>query len=186
MTPASGYYLCTGGKTVGPYSRLQLESVIESGSVDLDTLAWHDGLSGWVPLRDIVTEWSLAPYAASGTAGLSGGAAPRPCWITRVSVGTGLLSVGIWLALMLYFTSLGSPADSPPHGLAPWIGLLGIVSLVLVGCIGVIFSLIGLFAARASRWWSLAGLILNTLPTLVLIGRIVTVLLSFLHAVRSS
>jgi hypothetical protein len=47
-------YVVKGGQQTGPFSEGQLESMLCSGMVSLTDLAWHVGLSEWLPLHEVL------------------------------------------------------------------------------------------------------------------------------------
>jgi uncharacterized RDD family membrane protein YckC len=59
------FYLSLGGSKAGPFSIFKVGDLLERGEVTPDTLAWHRGLDGWKPIREVasleaVCERSLA------------------------------------------------------------------------------------------------------------------------------
>ena len=60
-------YLGIAGERRGPYTVEQTKAMLAAGQVNLETLAWHEGLAGWVPLR------TLPDFAVAG-------AAPAPAY----------------------------------------------------------------------------------------------------------
>jgi hypothetical protein len=49
-------YLCKEGTTAGPFSRLEINQMLQCGDVTLDTLAWKEGLVEWQPLKYLHTK----------------------------------------------------------------------------------------------------------------------------------
>ncbi len=47
------YFLALDGTKAGPFTLYRVGELIEEGRADGDTLAWHRGLDGWKPLREI-------------------------------------------------------------------------------------------------------------------------------------
>jgi len=51
-------YIAKSGQQTGPFSTEQLESMLNSGMIALDDSAWHEGLTDWQPLHQIL---NIAP-----------------------------------------------------------------------------------------------------------------------------
>jgi hypothetical protein len=49
-------YLCKEGTTVGPFSSLEINQMLQCGDVTLDTLVWKEGLVEWQPLNYLHTK----------------------------------------------------------------------------------------------------------------------------------
>lgn len=47
-------YIAKSGQKAGPFSEQQLESMLNSGMVSLTDSAWHEGLSEWLPLHQVL------------------------------------------------------------------------------------------------------------------------------------
>jgi hypothetical protein len=47
------FFLSLGGSKAGPYTIFKVGELLESGAANPDTLAWHRGLDGWKPIRDV-------------------------------------------------------------------------------------------------------------------------------------
>jgi hypothetical protein len=68
---AMDIYLQLNGKTVGPFSRTDLQGKLREGAVRSDCMAWHEGLDNWLPLRDILGRSCPNPNAPDPLAGTS-------------------------------------------------------------------------------------------------------------------
>ena len=47
-------YIAKAGQHTGPFSEAQLESMLKTGMIELTDSAWHDGLSDWLPLHNVL------------------------------------------------------------------------------------------------------------------------------------
>jgi uncharacterized RDD family membrane protein YckC len=47
-------YIAKNGQQTGPYSVDQIKSLLDSNMITLRDLAWHDGLTQWRPIHEIV------------------------------------------------------------------------------------------------------------------------------------
>lgn len=47
------FYLALDGSKAGPFSIFKVGDLLESGSITIETLAWHRGLDHWKPIREI-------------------------------------------------------------------------------------------------------------------------------------
>jgi hypothetical protein len=47
------FFLSLGGSKAGPYTIFKVGELLESGEATPDTLAWHRGLDGWKPIREV-------------------------------------------------------------------------------------------------------------------------------------
>ena len=54
-------FLAKDGKQTGPFSEEQVMSMLAGGAVSSSDLCWHEGLSTWLPLSQVVTCASAAP-----------------------------------------------------------------------------------------------------------------------------
>ena len=50
------YYVDAAGTQVGPIDALQLRAALRDGKATPATLAWRDGLSGWMPISELLAE----------------------------------------------------------------------------------------------------------------------------------
>jgi uncharacterized RDD family membrane protein YckC len=55
-------YIAKSGQQTGPFSVEQLQPMLDSGMITLNDSAWHDGLSTWQPLHQII---SISPPISS-------------------------------------------------------------------------------------------------------------------------
>ena len=49
-------YISRDGQQIGPYNEEQLTEKLQTREVSYDDLGWVDGMAGWLPLRQFVTE----------------------------------------------------------------------------------------------------------------------------------
>jgi len=56
-------YLVKDGQQTGPFTRAQIDAMLASGEVTLETMAWYDGLPNWAALGTIVSP-AVAPVSA--------------------------------------------------------------------------------------------------------------------------
>jgi len=54
LADTSAYYVILSGQQQGPYTRRQLQNMLTTGQVNSQTLAWKQGLSTWMFLKDIL------------------------------------------------------------------------------------------------------------------------------------
>ncbi len=47
------YHVMVNNVPQGPLSKREIKNHINQGNVNLDDLIWHDGLSGWMKIRDV-------------------------------------------------------------------------------------------------------------------------------------
>ena len=57
-------YVAKSGQQTGPFSEEQLQSMLSSRMVALTDSAWHDGLSSWIPLHQVLNVSPPLPTAA--------------------------------------------------------------------------------------------------------------------------
>lgn len=58
------WFYAEGGKQLGPISKEEFDSLVDSGKIGPATLVWHDGLKDWQPLRTLSTTTSPDPGTA--------------------------------------------------------------------------------------------------------------------------
>jgi len=73
-------YIAKNGQRLGPFELAEAQNMVANGTIKATDLAWHKGLPGWVPLRQI--------------AGLTLATPERPLLVW--------ISCGIYLALILW------------------------------------------------------------------------------------
>lgn len=52
MADGSRWYYVAGNERKGPVSADQIAVLIDTGTIDGETLVWTDGMTGWLPLRE--------------------------------------------------------------------------------------------------------------------------------------
>ena len=96
------YYINKDDKQTGPFTIGQLRSMWSSGSLTTATLFWHEGATGWLPLRTISTDLEPIPTPKHAVT-------PEPQTIstTRPTIVRTAKSRGIYIILGLFFGLLG-------------------------------------------------------------------------------
>jgi hypothetical protein len=69
-------YIVRDGQQAGPFTRAQIDAMLASGEVTLDTMAWYDGLPNWAALGTIIGSPAVPPAPAPVTASARGSS----CW----------------------------------------------------------------------------------------------------------
>jgi hypothetical protein len=63
------WYYVENGQQVGPVTKEQLEQLLQTGRITIETLVWQQGMDNWLPLRDAnvtsLTPPSLPPRLSS-------------------------------------------------------------------------------------------------------------------------
>ena len=99
-------YIAKSGQQTGPFSEAQVESMLKSGTISLTDLAWHDGLSAWIPLHQVLNvsppvPQPIQPLPISAT----GGEAPNRMFlyipIGRL-VAMSIVSLGLYEVYWIY------------------------------------------------------------------------------------
>ena len=90
-------HIARGGEAHGPYSLQQVQELLATGALLAEDNAWHEGLAGWMPLRQVVDMAAneAAPSAAMAT-GTAQGKKTR-----RAGLIIGLAGVGCVAGLAL-------------------------------------------------------------------------------------
>lgn len=55
------FFVSLDGKKEGPYSLFKIGEMLEEGTIDEDTLAWHRDMDEWKPIRDVPALQSVIP-----------------------------------------------------------------------------------------------------------------------------
>ena len=57
------WFIAVGGQQQGPFSAYDIQAKIKSGEITTDTLAWKDGMAGWVAIAKVseLTQAQAAP-----------------------------------------------------------------------------------------------------------------------------
>lgn len=63
MSNASWFYVDAAGKQVGPVTVEDLRAAVQRGAASMESLAWRDGLAGWLPIRELAQELGLGAAA---------------------------------------------------------------------------------------------------------------------------
>lgn len=66
--PTEAWHVGVGGKIEGPVSRAELRKWLADGTIDKDTLAWKDGMSGWAAMGSITDLSDLLDASGPATA----------------------------------------------------------------------------------------------------------------------
>ena len=64
---ADWYYVDADGKQVGPVAVEELRAAVRRGAANEASLAWRDGLAGWLPISQLATELGLDTGSAATT-----------------------------------------------------------------------------------------------------------------------
>lgn len=81
------------GKQTGPYSPEQLKEMLLNGQLSRSDLAWHTGLTGWVPLSSVLAA-AMPPRPDESVLAEPGarlGAFALDCLIATVCIGAGFM-----------------------------------------------------------------------------------------------
>lgn len=61
----NGIYVYMKGQRRGPYEKPQLEAMWKSGQIPCDAMYWHDGMSSWAVISDLLAD-TIAPVLPEG------------------------------------------------------------------------------------------------------------------------
>lgn len=51
--PAANIYAAVDGRSVGPMSEQEFAALVAAGKITKETLVWHPGMVGWLPLEQV-------------------------------------------------------------------------------------------------------------------------------------
>jgi type II secretion system protein G len=54
--PDIQFYLYLNDQQVGPYSLDQIQQLLDQGKITTESLAWYEGLAGWVPVSEVLSD----------------------------------------------------------------------------------------------------------------------------------
>jgi GYF domain 2 len=138
---------------IGPFTFEEIRARLAGGEILLSDPAWHAGLSGWVPLKDVLT-WS------------GGGVVPPPLPVQQSAMWPGVVAIGcavialVLLGLMISVVAQGRRAESAPgEFLNELVGTFILFGMTVAS--GICSSLVGILALRARNRMNLAGLLAN-------------------------
>jgi|SRR6185436_14288661 len=57
-------YIAKSGQKTGPFSEEQIQSMLKSGMIGLADSAWHEGMSSWIPLHQVLKVCPPIPQAS--------------------------------------------------------------------------------------------------------------------------
>ncbi|PQO44946.1 DUF4339 domain-containing protein [Blastopirellula marina] len=190
----SEYYIRIGGEQRGPFSRFQLESQPISDStpvLQVGTDQWRQAadfpelrslLGGgqaeqYGQFRDLIPESTpyQSPYASPQAdlrpAPPKGGTLPR--MLGMISCGLGGLT---WLLVFAFFGFVvymvileEQGGGEPSEGMFALVGLGFCFNFVLM-LAGLLLGLIGVVVPGQGRGWAIAGLVVNGLPLVMMMG----------------
>ena len=146
-------YITKNQQKHGPYTAAEVRSKIASGQFAETDTGWHDGVTGLLPLSQLL---------ASMTVG-SDGAPPIPqksSGLASASFIIALIGIGAWFVLIVASAvgvSSGANETSP---------LLIVVSLLMfvgmaANLAGAIFGIVALTKTISNRWMAVTGAIAN-------------------------
>lgn len=94
-------YIARSGHQTGPYSREQINAMLRSNSISLTDLSWHQGLTSWLPLQQVLGLGSSVPTKNSDTAS-------KVLKFSAIGCG-GLLACFVGLIVIVTIFSNGEP-----------------------------------------------------------------------------
>lgn len=131
-------YLSKDGITQGPFSRVEINQMLERNEITMEILAWKDGLAEWQPLR-----YCLAQPIAKNTGG------ENAAYVTLAVIFIALLSVVF--IYILYNASTSSGAEKKGAEKALGLAAMGIIIAVIKAGISGIKKLINKIFRRGDQ-----------------------------------
>lgn len=145
-------YIARNGNREGPYSVQIVLDMLSKGELKSDQLAWHAGLTEWVPLSQLLDSTINNPTPPPSK--------PTTHRLGKASLVIGLLGLIAWpllIGMAAYGVATGYAERSP---LLVAAGLMVLAGLA-VNCVGAILGLAGIVQRNYSKTWSIVGVSLN-------------------------
>ncbi|EEF62314.1 GYF domain-containing protein [Pedosphaera parvula] len=141
-----------GAQKLGAFPLEEVRTKLATGELKLDDLAWHLGLSDWIPLGALI--------AAATSSTSRAGKHAVPGLISSVLALTAIAGLLVTLVLLPELTRTGNT-----NGRGTAYVLAGMVNVyILMGTfLGIVLGIIGCFSAKFKKTWSVVGLIVNIL-----------------------
>jgi hypothetical protein len=155
---AIAVYLAKDGQPTGPFSMQQLSAMVAQGSVSVSDLAWHDGVTGWIPVAELLPGRRAASVPPSLT---TSPAKSRPGLAGSI---IGLAGIPIWLVIVV----VAATGQSSPGSQGPRMMLVGFCAIAMLG-VNIVGAVLGFMAvAKESQRKTLiiTGLVLNIMQVL--------------------
>jgi len=114
-------YITRNGQQLGPYSLDEANKKLRGGVIESSDLAWHVGLSEWVPLSEVPGIMATPPPPPLRPPSVpNGGPAASP----RKSDGHGNFTAKTFasavIVMIIYLLIHGCPSNKPPQFVYPY------------------------------------------------------------------
>jgi hypothetical protein len=143
---------------LGPYSPLELRSRIDSGQFTESDFGWHNGLSGWLPLSQILTGQNAVPQKSSGLA--------------KASFIISIISAVAWIIILV---AAGIGANAGYGDKSPLMMLVGLALFanLAVNLVGTILGIVALTRPLSNKWMAVTGVSVNVAAILAVVGLVI-------------
>ena len=158
-------YVARAEQKLGPYTLDEVRSKLASGELSESDLAWHEGLTNWLPLQQVLASFSIGPAAPPLLPAKRSG-------LAMASFIIAMGGIGVWGVILMAAAggvNSGATAQSP---LMIIVGLFFIAG-VAANLVGTILGIIALKKPLSNKWMAITGLVVNLVELFVLMALIV-------------
>jgi hypothetical protein len=155
---AMAVYVAKDGQPTGPFSMQQLSAMVAQGSVSASDLAWHEGVTGWIPVAELLPGRRTEPVPpppsmeqAKSRVGLAGSI-------------IGLAGIPIWLVIVV----VAATGQSNPGSQGPRMMLVGFSAIAMLGAniVGAVLGFMAVAKESQRKTLVITGLVLNIVQVL--------------------
>jgi hypothetical protein len=146
-------YVTKNQNRLGPYSVADVRARLAAGQFTASDFGWHEGLTNWLPLGQLLVPFPAGPGELASTALKSSGFA-------KASFVIGILSIPLWLVILAVAAvsvSRGETKESPILIIAG----LAMFGAMAVNLAGAVLGIVPLTRRVSNKWMAVTGLILN-------------------------
>jgi hypothetical protein len=150
---AIAVYLAKEGQPTGPFSMQQLSAMVAQGSVSASDLAWHEGVTTWIPVAELLPRRRTEPVPpppsmeqAKSRVGLAGSI-------------IGLAGIPIWLVIVV----VAATGQSNPGSQGSRMMFVGFSAIAMLGVniVGAVLGFMAVVKESQRKTLTMIGLVLN-------------------------
>lgn len=145
-------YIYKNGQQQGPFNERTIQNGLNSGEFAYSDLAWHQGMTDWQPLSQILPALSAPPVSSVD--------APPSSGLAKTSFIMAMATAAVWLFLNVLYVMTHRFRNV--HEITGLIIFLFVAS-ILVNITGIVFGIIGSAKNISNKWMAIIGMVVNTL-----------------------
>ena len=155
-------YVSKDNQRFGPYTEAEVRERMASGRFSESDFGWHEGLTSWLPLSQVLASLPVGFDAIPPVPRRSSG-------LAKASFIIAMVGIGLWLVLLVIAAAAYSAGASDADPVMVLVGLLIFAGMAanLAGCV---MGIVALTKNVSNRWMAVTGAIVNAVEVLGIIG----------------